>query len=488
MDVGRQFRKICKGARLNPVLNADSYKTSHYLQYPPDTTRVFAYLESRDGLFPATLFFGLQAILKAEFLRPVTCEDIVEARELLAVHGEPFNEAGWRRLVEKHAGRLPIEIRACPEGSLIPVSNVLMSVVNTDPEFFWLTSYVETALLRVWYPITVATMSWHVRELLASALAQTADDPVSGLMFRLHDFGARGVSSSQSAGLGGLAHLVSFCGTDTLAALLAARDFYHEPMAGFSIPAAEHGTITPWGRAGECDAYANMIAQFGRPGAAFAVVSDSYDIFRAVDQLWGQTLRQRVIESGATLVVRPDSGDPAETVAKTLEILAARFGADVNGKGYRVLRHVRVIQGDGVNPESIAAILRRIIADGFSAENLSFGMGGALLQRLDRDTQKFVYKTSAAQIAGQWRDVYKDPVTDHGKRSKRGLLGLVDTPRFATVTVDDANFQPLDGGVNFLRPVYRNGALLVDENLATVRARANRSSALIADQPCSFAR
>jgi len=473
---------------MNPILNTDSYKTSHYLQYPPDTAHVFAYMESRGGVFPHTVFFGLQAILKAEFLNPVTRADIAEARDILAAHGTPFNEAGWLRLIEKHGGRLPIEIRACPEGRVVPVGNALMTVVNTDPEFFWLTSYVETALLRVWYPVTVATISWHVRETIAAALAQTADDPVNGLMFRLHDFGARSVSSNQSAGLGGLAHLVSFCGTDTLAALLAAREFYHETMAGFSIPAAEHGTITPWGRAGECDAYANIIARFGRPGATFAVVSDSYDIFRAVDQLWGQTLRQQVIESGATLVVRPDSGDPAETVAKTLEILAARFGADVNGKGYRVLRHVRVIQGDGVNPESIAAILRRIIADGFSAENLSFGMGGALLQRLDRDTQQFAYKTSAVRVAGQWRAVYKDPVTDPAKRSKRGLLGLVDKPDFATVTVDGEAFQPLDGGVNVLRPVYRYGALLVDESFETVRARAVKASAQLVNQPCSFAR
>ncbi len=473
---------------MNPVLNTDSYKTSHYLQYPPDTAHVFAYMESRGGVFPHTVFFGLQAILKAEFLNPVTRADIAEARDILAAHGTPFNEAGWLRLIEKHGGRLPIEIRACPEGHVVPVANVLMTVVNTDPEFFWLTSYVETALLRVWYPVTVATISWHVRETIAAALAQTAENPVDGLAFRLHDFGARGVSSVQSAALGGMAHLVSFCGTDTLAALLAARDFYHAPMAGFSIPAAEHGTITSWGRAGECDAYANMIAQFGRSGALFAVVSDSYDIFRAIDHLWGEALRERVIESGATLVVRPDSGDPVETVAKTLEILAARFGADVNGKGYRVLRYVRVIQGDGVNPDSISAILRRIIADGFSAENLSFGMGGALLQRLDRDTQQFAYKTSAVRVTGQWRAVYKDPVTDPAKRSKRGLLGLVDKPDFATVTVEGEAFQPLDGGVNVLRPVYRDGALLVDESFEIVRARAIKASALLVDQPCSFAR
>lgn len=459
----------------NPILNTDSYKTSHYLQYPRGTTRVFSYVESRGGVWDRTLFFGLQAILKQEFLQPVTRAHIDEARALLAVHGVPFNENGWLRLVEKHGGRFPLEIRAAPEGSVIPVHNALMSVINTDPEFFWLTSYVETALLRVWYPTTVATISWHVRQTIAEALIKTADHPQAELPFRLHDFGSRGVSSYQSAALGGLAHLVSFKGTDTLAALLSARDFYHEPMAGYSIPAAEHSTITAWGREGEVDAYANIVAQFGKPGKIFACVSDSYDIFAAVDHLWGETLRQQVVDSGATLVVRPDSGDPETIVAKTLELLAGRFGFDVNSKGYRVLRNVRVIQGDGVDPESIKAMVARVIRDGFSAENVAFGMGGALLQRLDRDTQKFAYKASAAEIGGVWRDIYKDPVTDHGKRSKRGLLGLVNDGRYRTVAVDAERFEPQGGGVNLLRPVYRDGALLVDEPLSLIRERAARA-------------
>jgi len=456
----------------NPILNTDSYKCSHFLQYPPGTTRIFSYAESRGGAYDRTLFFGLQAILKQEFLRPVTRGNIEEARDLLAAHGVPFNEKGWRRLLEKHGGLYPLEVRAPPEGSVIPVGNALMTVVNTDPEFFWLTSYVETALLRVWYPITVATISWYVRRTIAAALEKTAENPAAALPFKLHDFGARGVSSYSSAALGGLAHLVSFGGTDTLAGVVAARDFYNEPMAGFSIPAAEHGTIVSWGREGEVDAYANMVAQFGKPGKVFAVVSDSYDIFAAVEHLWGERLRQRVIDSGATLVVRPDSGDPATIVAWTLQILGERFGADINAKGYKVLRHVRVIQGDSVNPESIKTILSRVLADGFSAENVAFGMGGALLQRLDRDTQKFAYKASAAEIGGAWRDVYKDPVTDHGKRSKRGLLGLVNDGGYRTVTVDAERFEPAGGGVNLLRPVYRDGELLVDEALSVIRERA----------------
>ncbi|MES1973814.1 MAG: nicotinate phosphoribosyltransferase [Pseudomonadota bacterium] len=458
---------------INPVLNTDSYKTSHFLQYPPDTQRVFAYAESRGGAYEHSLFFGLQAILKQEFGRPVTRRDVDEACDVLRDHGVPFNAHGWDLLLHRHEGRLPIEIRAVAEGSIVPAHEALMTVVNTDPDFPWLTSYVETALLRVWYPVTVATISWHVRQRILAALEKTADDPAGELPFKLHDFGARGVSSEASAALGGMAHLVNFKGTDTLSAIVAARRLYNEPMAGFSIPAAEHSTITSWGREHEVDAYANMIAQFGKPGGVYAVVSDSYDLYNAVDHLWGERLRRRVIDSGATLVVRPDSGDPVTVVAKTMALLAARFGTQVNGKGYRVLNNVRVIQGDGVNPASIGAILDRIVAGGFSASNIAFGMGGALLQRLDRDTLGFAYKTSAAEVGGRWRDVFKDPATDSAKRSKRGLIGLVEeNGRWATVPVDGRRFEPLDGRPNVLRPVWRDGRLLVDESLTQIRHRA----------------
>ncbi len=318
----------------------------------------------------------------------------------------------------------------------------------------------------------MATISHGVRRIIRDALVKTADAPDAELPFKLHDFGARGVSSHASAALGGMAHLVNFQGSDTLAAVVAARKLYHEPMAAFSIPAAEHSTITSWGRDHEVDAYANMVTQFGKPGGLYAVVSDSYDLYNAVEHLWGEVLRQKIIDSGATLVVRPDSGDPVEVVSKTLHLLADKFGTDSNPKGYRVLKNVRVIQGDGVNPVSIAAILDRIVADGFSASNIAFGMGGALLQKCDRDTMAFAYKASAAKVDGQWRDVYKDPVTDSGKRSKRGLLGLgCDAEGYKTVAVTAPDYQPATGA-NLLEPVWRNGELLRDETFASIRARA----------------
>ncbi len=467
----------------NPILDTDSYKASHWLQYPPGIDKTFFYVESRGGVYDRTLFFGLQAILKQSFGRPLRHADVDEASEFFAGHGEPFNEPGWRRIVDEHGGHLPLKIRAVAEGSVVPTHQALVTIESTDPQAFWLPSYLETQLLRLWYPVTVATISWQLKQLIRGFLLQSSDEPEAQLPFKLHDFGSRGVSSAESAALGGMSHLVNFRGTDTVLGVLAARRYYGEPMAGYSIPAAEHSTITSWGREREVDAYRNMLAQFAKPGSLVAVVSDSYDIYRAIAEHWGKSLRDEVIRSGATLVVRPDSGDPAEVVMRSLELLDQAFGSTLNGKGYKLLKHVRVIQGDGVNPQSIRAILERVVAAGFAADNIGFGMGGALLQQMNRDTQKFALKCSAARVQGRWIDVYKDPVTDAGKTSQRGRLTLLrhrDDGSYRTVAipegVDDAEAMTLPAGwEHAMQTVWENGRLLRDWSFAEVRARSEQA-------------
>ncbi|UJS25437.1 nicotinate phosphoribosyltransferase [Thiothrix winogradskyi] len=456
----------------NLILNTDSYKASHFLQYPTGTQVVSSYIESRGGQFPQTLFFGLQAFIKEYLLKPVTTADIDEAEALFAAHGVPFFRQGWEQIVQQHGGFLPIEIQALPEGMVVPTGNALVQIRNTDLQAFWLTSYLETALLRaVWYPTTVATLSWQVKQSIRQALDATCDNPANELPFKLHDFGARGVSSHESAALGGMAHLVNFIGGDTVVALLAARKYYGADMAGFSIPAAEHSTITAWGREGEADAYANMLQQFGQAGKLLAVVSDSYDIYHAVSEIWGKQLRTQVENSGATVVIRPDSGVPEDIVPEVLERLYAEFGGRVNSKGYKVLSDcVRVIQGDGVDVDSIGVILQRIQQAGFSTENVAFGMGGGLLQKVNRDTLRFAMKASAMQINGAWRDVYKQPITDSGKHSKRGRLAVIrDAGVIKTIREDALSWES-----NLLRPVFRNGELLVDDNFDSIRARSNQ--------------
>lgn len=457
----------------NFILNTDSYKASHYLQYPPGTTQVSSYIEPRGGKFEQAVFFGLQMFIKAYLTTPLTHEDIEEAKAVLTAHGVPFNEAGWRYIVDTHGGYLPIEIEALPEGTVVPVKNAMVQVRNTDPNVAWLTSYIETALLRaIWYPTTVATVSWSIRQVIDKSLQETSDN-TAGLDFKLHDFGARGATTEEAAAIGGAAHLINFMGTDTVSGLLAAKRFYGADMAGFSIPAAEHSTITAWGRDNEAAAYANMLEQFAGPNKLVAVVSDSYDLWHAIDNLWGDELKEKVINTGGTLVIRPDSGDPVEVVTETIERLMNKFGYVINSKGYGVLPdYIRVIQGDGISQQSIEAILAAMKKRQQSADNIAFGMGGELLQKINRDTMKFAMKASAAKVDGVWRDVYKDPVTDQGKRSKKGRLAVTrdEMDNIITVRKDDLGTR-----TNLLQTVYKNGQLIQEVNFDQVRARAKQT-------------
>ncbi|WP_099865818.1 nicotinate phosphoribosyltransferase [Pararhizobium haloflavum] len=457
---------------MNPILNTDSYKYSHFAQYPPDTAAISAYIESRPGgVYDHVLFFGLQMFLKAYLTRLVTLEDVEEAADLVTAHGLPFHREGWELLVARHGGAMPIEIEALPEGMVVPSGTPLVQVKNTDPDFFWLPTFIETALLRaVWYPSTVATVSHAVRQMIAASLERTCETPEEVLPFRLHDFGARGATSAEQAGIGGVAHLVNFLGTDTVAGVVYARRYYHEAMAGFSIPAAEHSTMTSWGEDREADAYRNMLVQFGGKDKLVAVVSDSYDLYRAVKKIWGQELRAEVEATGGTLVVRPDSGDAARVPIDTIEMLGEIFGFTVNGKGYKVLNPaVRVIQGDGISPAMIKRLLTGLEDRGWSSENLAFGMGGGLLQKVNRDTLRFAMKANARQDRdGQWTGIHKDPKTDPGKASKRSRQAVV-MENESPVAVP---LRDLGERQNLLQPVWRNGELLKDWTLETIRRRA----------------
>lgn len=460
----------------NIILNTDSYKPSHWLQYPPKTTSVFSYIESRGGEYDRTVFFGLQIFLKEYMTKQVTMAMIDEAEEFLTAHGEPFNRAGWEYIVEAYDGYLPLKIRAVPEGMIVPVKNILVSVENTDPKVFWLTSYIETALLRaVWYPTTVATNSWSIKQVIRAALEETGD--VAGLPFKLHDFGSRGVSSFESAGIGGAAHLVNFMGSDTINGVRTLmRNYKTDSMPAFSIPAGEHSSYTTWGKANEADAYRNMINQFGGKGKMFAVVSDSYDIFNAVENIWGKELKQEVLDSGATVVIRPDSGDPTSVVLKVVQLLDKTFGSEVNSKGFRVLNPaVRVIQGDGINEESIKSILRTLKWNGYSADNVAFGQGGALLQIVNRDTLQFAMKASAACIDGEWVDVYKDPVTDSGKTSKKGRITLYKNTESGDIYTGRIDAAEHPYVVDVMQTVFLNGKIVKEYTLAEVRANAAAS-------------
>jgi nicotinamide phosphoribosyltransferase len=469
---------------MNNILMTDSYKASHFKQYPPGTKNVYSYIESRgidtDASFYSEedvdekmIFFGLQAFLMRYLDNPVTWRDVDEAEAVFTPHGVPFNRQGWDYVRNSLNGKIPLKIMAVPEGSVLPLRIPLVGSVNTDTNVAWMTSYFETSLLRaVWYGSTVATNSWRIKQDIRRYLDATADNTDLQIGFKLHDFGARGVSSSESAGIGGTAHTINFFGTDNIEALMFAKKWYGEPMSGFSIPASEHSTMTSWGRDQEEDAYRNMLTQFGGLGKTLAVVSDSYDIYNAVDNLWGGKLKDEVINNGATVVVRPDSGDPVEVVRKVTQKLMNKFGYTTNTKGYEVLPpYIRVIQGDGVSRKSINAILLDLKKNKISAENIAFGMGGALLQDISRDSLKFAMKASAAKVGTRWRDVYKETVTDKTKASKRGL---VDTTVDKKVVVRD-NIKDVGKGDSLMNTVFYRGNFVHSsrQTLGDIRARSN---------------
>jgi len=450
---------------LSQILDVDSYKLSHWVQYPPKTTGMFSYLESRGGKFPSTVFFGLQYYLKRYLSQRITIEQVIEAKHFAEDHGVPFNFDGWLHIADRLDGKIPVRIRAVPEGLVVPTGNILMSVESTDPRSFWVVSWLETMLVRLWYPITVATLSYYTKQRISAALEATGGDVEAEIGFKLHDFGSRGVSSQESAAIGGAAHLVNFNGSDTIAGIHMANKFYNHKMSGFSIPASEHSTMTMWGRDHESDAYANMLEQY-KDQPIFACVSDSYDLYAAASNIWGHELKAKVLQYKGTLVIRPDSGDPKTVCLGLLERLETAFGVTVNDAGFKVLNdNVRIIQGDGVNYDSIGEILTHLEQAGFSATNIAFGMGGGLLQQVNRDTQRFAFKCSSATIDGKEVDVYKDPATDLGKRSKRGRLELEVGADRTLKTVRRGHFQK-----SLLRDVYLNGEVLVDVSFEEVRA------------------
>lgn len=469
---------------MNIILKTDSYKLNHWNQYPHDTEGVYSYLESRAGAtFPYTVFFGLQYVLK-RYLEGevVTGDDVAEAADLARSHfgrDDYFNQAGWARIVDEHGGRLPVRIKAVAEGTPVPTGNVLMTVENTDPECYWLTNAIESLLTHVWYPSTVATLSRSTKELIKHYLDKTAETSTT-LSFMLHDFGYRGASSDETAAIGGAGHLVNFMGTDTVPAIELVNQYYGSTgVVGLSVAATEHSVMTARGESGEFDVVDQLLDEY--PTGILSVVADSYDVYAFVRKICS-TYRRRILDRDGVFVVRPDSvtaahPSPAALTRWIVYTLWQSFGGDQNSKGHIVLDpHVRVLWGDGIDPSGVRSILDEVTHGGFSAENLVFGMGGGLLQKIDRDTQRFAFKASAVKRGGLWHDVYKRPL-DESKASKRGRLRLERRTDGELRTQSAITAHALaDGSVKYrpdlLETVFENGEIVKSYTFDQVRQNA----------------
>lgn len=445
----------------NIITLTDSYKFTHHNMYPGGTETVYSYFESRIGaLFNKTVFFGLQYLLK-EYLegQVVTLSNIKEAEYFAQKHfgnDKIFNKGMWEYILTKHGGKLPVEIKAVPEGTPVPTNNVLMTVENTDPKCFALTNHLETLLTHVWASSTVASLSYEVLMLIDYYLNQTAENK-NLMRFMLHDFGFRGVSSVEAAGVEGAGHLLNFMGTDTIKAMEVARDYYNASYDGlaYSVPASEHSVMTSRGPEGEEEVVQRLLNTY--PTGILSIVADSYDVYNFASNIIGRIYKDKILERNGKVVVRPDSGEPVATTLALLGILGDKFGFTVNSKGFKQLPpQIGLLWGDGIDYYGIRNILHAMKDAGWAADNIVFGMGGGLLQKINRDTQRFAFKCSAQKRNGKWVDIYKKPL-DVSKASKKGRLGLYTDSKgqlFTGQLEQTESYKP-----DLLKTVFKNGII-----------------------------
>ena len=453
--------------KYNLILDVDSYKVTHFNQYPQNTKKLYAYIEARNLNSEELIFFGLQAFVKKYLLNPITQDDIDEAEKFLLSHIGVFNRDDWEYILNEHGGFLPIEIKSLDEGTVTNKKIPLLDITNTDEKVPWLVTYIETALLRsLWYPSSVATISREIKKIIFRYLDDTCTNFNDQLPFKLHDFGARGVSSYESSRIGGAAHLLNFLGSDTVEGAMFLKDYYDGTDISVSIPASEHSTITAWGRDSEKKAHENIINKFLLEGKVVASVIDSYDTIETAAKTISSELKEKIINSKGTLVVRPDSGKLPDTIIELLDTLSSEenFGYTLNSKGYKELpSYIRVIQGDGVDKNSIEDILFSMKENNYSAANITFGMGGALLQKVDRDTYSFAMKVSAIHDGITWKDVYKEPSNDKTKNSRRGRFAIVENDELEVIDLEKLN------QTNLLKTRYKDGKLYNETDLKTIR-------------------
>jgi nicotinamide phosphoribosyltransferase len=472
----------------NILLATDCYKLGHMEQYKPGVNKVYSYLTARsDKNFDKTVFFGLQYYLERYLSQPITHEmgeELLEYRKRILGSNSPEVERKIRALCD--LGYWPLEIKAVPEGTIMPVKNVLMTISNTLPDFHWTVGFVESILLKVWYSITVASCVHKYRTLVDSAFEKTVDDDMMFLKdFTVHDFGYRGDTSEEGAALSGAAHLLSFKGSDTVPAFPFLVEYYDagidDPVM-FSVPASEHSVMCSFGREDELAAFEHMLDLY--PTGIVSIVSDTFNVYRVLTE-FAEKLKTRILARDGKVVFRPDSGNPEYIICGNpdaeegslewkgaIRLLDEMFGSTVNSKGYKVLNpKVGLIYGDGMYFERYERTLTRLQEMGYAASNLVIGVGG-ILRNHSRDTMGFAIKATYVEVNGEPQEIEKDPVTDPGKRSLKGLLHLYHNGNGTWTTLDCVTPEMEAAGE--LKVVYRNGVLLQKYNLNTIRERVQR--------------
>lgn len=477
---------------INPFLLTDYYKVGHIFQYPDKTQLVYSNLTPRKSRLKdidEMVFFGLQYFIK-EYLVSYFNDNFFEQpkEKVIAEYKRRITTSlgaglpGYQHLEALHdLGYLPIEIKALPEGSRVPMRVPCLTIVNTLPEFYWLTNFLETLLSAViWQPCTSATIAYEYRKLLDRYAKETGVDKAF-VQWQGHDFSFRGMSSLETAITSGMAHLLSFTGTDTIPAIDALEKYYganaDTELIGGSVAATEHSVMCSGSKDGELETFKRLITEI-YPSGIVSIVSDTWDLWKVCTE-YLPALKKTILARDGKVVIRPDSGDPVKIICGNaggtteaerkgvVELLWDVFGGTITPEGYKMLDgHIGAIYGDSINIERATAICEGLKAKGFASQ-VVFGIGSFTYQYNTRDTFGTAMKATYVVIDGEGREIFKNPVTDDGtKRSATGLL-QVKKENGIYVLHDQVNREQEKDSE--LTTVFIDGKLVKEYSLSEIR-------------------
>ncbi len=487
---------------INPLTAIDFYKADHRRQYPQGTTEVYSNFTARSGRLAKVLkdtydnkivFFGLQYFIKEFLIRAWNeCFFNKPKAEVVSSYKRRMDQSLGKDAIDvahiaslHDLGYLPLIIKALPEGARVPIGVPVLTIVNTHPDFFWLTNYIETIISSyLWKPTTSATTAYEYKKLLTDYAVKTGSSK-EFVQFQAHDFSFRGMSSLQDAALSGAGHLTSFFGTDTVPAIDLLEDYYHanaeQETLGCSVPATEHSVMCMGMRDGELATFRRLITEV-YPAGIVSIVSDTWDFWKVVTE-YAVVLKEIILQREGKVVIRPDSGDPVKIIAGdpdstpgspeykgAIECLWDIFGGTVTDKGYKLLdSHIGLIYGDSITLERAIDILQRLAEKGFASTNVVLGVGSYTYQYVTRDNFGFAMKATSGVVNGERRDIFKDPNTDSGtKKSAKGLLRVERVGNQLVLHDQQSEEQEQQG---LLKVVFKDGKLMQSISLAEIRKR-----------------
>ncbi len=480
----------------------DGYKADHRRQYPNGTEVVFSNLTPRKSRLEGVdfcVFFGLQYFLKEYLIKRFEDDFFSLPRDyVLAQYKKRLDNYLGGDFSVEHIGELwdlgylPLEVRAVPEGTKVPIGVPCFTIRNTDPKFFWLTNQLETILsCSVWQACTSATIAHMYRKEFEASAERTGLEKWF-VDFQGHDFSFRGMSSFESACLSGAAHLLSFKGTDTIPAIDFIEQYYHgDGTEGCSVAASEHSVATlNIGSIGgdllgaERGSILRLITEV-YPSGIFSYVADSYDFWAVVTEIL-PSIKKEIMARNGTLTIRPDSGVPELVICGdpnapegspehkgAFQCLWEIFGGTVNDKGFKVLdSHVGLIYGDSITRERQKLILQGLEAKGF-APSVVLGIGSFTFQFNTRDTLGFAVKSTWGQVDGKPCEIFKAPKTDKGgeKKSAKGYLTTVKVGD--TISLVDRMEPFAKHPDDLMVTVFKDGSLVVDQKFSEIKERLN---------------